>query len=235
MLGILFVFIYHSTRFYNVEDWKIKNVIWYPSVEVWNIFATSFMMPLMFAISSASLFYALGKGGFGKFLLGYVLFADERITRAVRRDGWLLIGVGSIIIIGMVGAYVLGLPLLDWGQDTSSPQFYILLCLITPVALCYSVGLLFIGMCFLDFTDKWLQYGQEAALPFFVLHQPVIISIAFFVVQWNTGIWIKILIVVLSSFLVTIGLYELIVRRVRAFRLLFGMKARLLGSLQAGP
>lgn len=73
VLGILFVFIYHSTRFYNVEDWKIKNVIWYPSVEVWNIFATSFMMPLMFAISGASLFYALGKGGFGKFLKNKVL------------------------------------------------------------------------------------------------------------------------------------------------------------------
>ena len=73
VLGILFVFVYHSTRFYNVEEWKIKNAIWYPSVEVWNGFATSFMMPLMFAISGASLFYAMGKGGFGKFLKDKVL------------------------------------------------------------------------------------------------------------------------------------------------------------------
>jgi len=73
VLGILLVFIYHSTRFYNVEDWSVKNNIWYPSVEVWNGFATSFMMPLMFAISGASLFYALGKGGFGKFLKDKVL------------------------------------------------------------------------------------------------------------------------------------------------------------------
>jgi peptidoglycan/LPS O-acetylase OafA/YrhL len=73
VMGILFVFVYHSTRFYNVEEWKIKNDIWYPSVEVWNGFATSFMMPLMFAISGASLFYALGKGGFGKFLKDKVL------------------------------------------------------------------------------------------------------------------------------------------------------------------
>jgi len=73
VLGILFVFIYHSTRFYNVEEWNIKNNIWYPSVEIWNGFATSFMMPLMFAISGASLFYALGKGGFGKFIKDKVL------------------------------------------------------------------------------------------------------------------------------------------------------------------
>ena len=68
VLGILFVFIYHSTRLYNVEDWAVKNDIWYPSVEIWNSFAVTFMMPLMFAISGASLFYAMGKGGFGKFV-----------------------------------------------------------------------------------------------------------------------------------------------------------------------
>jgi peptidoglycan/LPS O-acetylase OafA/YrhL len=121
----------------------------------------------------------------------------------------------------MVGAYALGLPLLDWGQDPSSLQFYVLLSLTTPMALCFSVGMLF-----LDFTNKVLRYGQEAALPFFVLHQPVIIVIAFFIVQWNAGIWIKLPIVLLGSFLVTITLYELVVRRIRLFRLLFGIKVQ---------
>jgi glucan biosynthesis protein C len=73
VLSTLLVFVYHSTRFYNVEEWNIKNNIWYPSVEVWNGFSTSFMMPLMFAISGASLFYAIGKGNFGKFLKDKVL------------------------------------------------------------------------------------------------------------------------------------------------------------------
>ncbi len=158
------------------------------------------------------------------FILGYILFADESITRAVRRDGWLFLGIGAAIVLLMVGAYALGLPLLDWGQDPSSLQFYVLLSLTTPMALCFSVGMLFIGMRFLDFTNKVLRYGQEAALPFFVLHQPVIIVIAFFVVQWNSGIWIKLPIVMLGSFLVTIGLYELVVRRIRLLRLLFGIK-----------
>jgi glucans biosynthesis protein C len=56
--------------------WKrggVKNNIWYPGVEVWNSFATSFMMPLMFVISGASLFFSIGKGGFGKFLKDKVL------------------------------------------------------------------------------------------------------------------------------------------------------------------
>src|SRR4030042_1971369 len=73
VFGILLVFVFYSSRFYNVEDWNVKNNIWYPSVELWNSFSTSFMMPLMFVISGASLFYALRKGGFGRFLKDKVL------------------------------------------------------------------------------------------------------------------------------------------------------------------
>jgi peptidoglycan/LPS O-acetylase OafA/YrhL len=73
VLGILLVFAFHSSRLYNVEDWNVKNNIWYPSVEVWIAFSASFMMPLMFVISGASLFFALGKGGLGKFVKDKVL------------------------------------------------------------------------------------------------------------------------------------------------------------------
>jgi len=74
VLGILAVFAYHSSRLYNVEDWHVKNPIWYPWVEVWNRFAGTWLMPVMFVISGASLFYALGKrSGFGQFLKDKVL------------------------------------------------------------------------------------------------------------------------------------------------------------------
>ena len=81
-------------------------------------------------------------------------------------------------------------------------------------------------MRFLDYTNKWLKYWREAQLPFFVLHQPVIIVIAFYVVQWDAGILPKLLVVVVSSFLVTIGLYELFIRRIRPVRAFFGMKPK---------
>jgi peptidoglycan/LPS O-acetylase OafA/YrhL len=73
VLGILLVFAFHSSRFYNLEGWNVTNDILYPSVEAWVLFSSSFMMPLMFVVSGASLFYALGKGGFGKFLKDKVL------------------------------------------------------------------------------------------------------------------------------------------------------------------
>ena len=89
-----------------------------------------------------------------------------------------------------------------------------------------AISMVFVGMRFLDFSNKLLEYGQEAVLPFFVVHQPVIIVIAYVVVQWNAGIPIKLVTVVLSSFVVCVGIYELIIRRVDLLRAMFGMKSR---------
>jgi peptidoglycan/LPS O-acetylase OafA/YrhL len=161
----------------------------------------------------------------GFFALGYILFTDERFTRCIRRDWWILLSVGTAIVLGLLGMYLAGVPVMTWNYTPGIPQYHLLQFIISVIAVCYSLTMLFVGMRFLDFSNKVLRYGQEAALPFFVLHQPVIIVIAFFVVQWEAGILIKLPIVVLSSFAVSIGLYALIIKRTKVLRLVFGMKA----------
>jgi glucan biosynthesis protein C len=165
------------------------------------------------------------------FALGYILLADERFTIAIRRDWWILLTVPTLIVLGLLGMYLANIPVLTWSETPGIPQFQLLQLFASIIAVCYSLTMLFVGMHFLDFSNRWLRYGQEAALPFFVLHQPVIIVIAFFVVQWNAGISIKLPVVVLSSFAVTIGLYELIVQRIHLLRLAFGMKSKSLKSI----
>jgi len=160
------------------------------------------------------------------FVLGFVLYADERFTRAIRRDWPLLLAVGSVTVASLVGLYLADFPVMVWYDSPGMPEFYLIQALRGVIAICFCLVMLFAGMRFMDFTNRWLTYGQEAALPFFVFHQPVIIVIAFFVVQWNADILVKMLVVVLSSFLVTAGLYELLIRRIRPLRVAFGMKAR---------
>jgi glucan biosynthesis protein C len=125
-----------------------------------------------------------------------------------------------------VGMYLIGIQVVEWSETPGIIQFYILQFLGSAIALCYSLTMLFIGMRFLDFTNRWLRYAQEAALPFFVIHQPVIIVIAFFVVQWNTGIPLKLITIVSGSFAFSIGMYELVVRRISPLRAMFGMKSK---------
>jgi hypothetical protein len=159
------------------------------------------------------------------FALGFILYSDERFTQAIHRDWPILLAVGCITLVVLVAGFLAGLPLLDWNETPGIPQFYILQVLQSMIAICFSLSMLFMGMRFLDFTNKWLRYCLEAVLPFFVLHQPVIIVIAFFVVQWSVGIVVKLPIVVLSSFFVTMGLYELVIKRVHFLRVAFGMKS----------
>jgi hypothetical protein len=61
-------------------------------------------------------------------------------------------------------------------------------------------------------------------MPFFLFHQPLIIVIAYYIVQWDAGIVVKLPVVVLSSFVVSLGLYELLIRRTGAARILFGVQ-----------
>jgi peptidoglycan/LPS O-acetylase OafA/YrhL len=74
-----------------------------------------------------------------------------------------------------------------------------------------------------------LAYANEAVLPFYILHQPVILLIGYFVVQTKLPIAAKYLLIALPAFGVTLGLYELSVRRFDPVRRLFGLKPRKTG------
>ena len=87
------------------------------------------------------------------------------------------------------------------------------------------------GLRWLNFSNAGLRYGQEAIVPFYVFHQPVIIVLAFFIVQWAAGVPAKMLAVGLASFGVTIGIYELLIRRIAPLRVAFGVKARRTSTL----
>ena len=68
------------------------------------------------------------------------------------------------------------------------------------------------------------RYANEAVLPFYVLHEPVIVGAAWVIVRWQAPILAKYLALVIGSFAGTLALYEVLVRRLRVTRFLFGMK-----------
>ena len=70
-------------------------------------------------------------------------------------------------------------------------------------------------------------------LPFYILHQTVIIFVAYFVVQTGLAIPLKYGINVVISFVAIVVLYELLVSRVGVFRFLFGMKRKAVPRVSA--
>jgi len=358
VLAILTVFVYHTSRLFNVEDWAVKNPTWYPSVEVWNRFATAWMLPLIFVVSGASLFYAVGKGegglkGAGAFvkdkalrllvpvvvcdlthaslqaylyrlthgefsgsyfqylpqyflddfewqgahlwylwllflfsvllypllrwfkgrgqgvlsklgdlltlpgavytlalpaivlaalfnynstviyhnagwiflvylwltLAGFLVVSHDRLQDSIQRLRWLSLPIGLIAVgfsiflvgLGALPAFGTWRYALAWGSRALG-------------SWCCVLAILGFGRKHLSFSTPLLTYANEAVLPFYILHQTVILSVGYFVVQWAIPDLLKWLIVLPVSFAIIMVLYEFLVRRYNVMRFLFGMK-----------
>jgi surface polysaccharide O-acyltransferase-like enzyme len=159
------------------------------------------------------------------YILGYLLFANKRLLQAIHRDWPILLVVG---IAAFLAAATISIATDEFDLELvpRTPLDWAWWTFFTACSWCWTAFMLFVGMRFLNFSNKWMRYSQEAILPFYVFHLPVIVVIAYFVVQWNVGLIPKLLVVGLSAFAVSLGLYQFIIRHVGPLRIMFGMKAR---------
>jgi glucan biosynthesis protein C len=94
-------------------------------------------------------------------------------------------------------------------------------------ALCWVIAFLGLGRRVLDFSNRFVRYANEAVLPFYILHQFVILMIGYYgVTRWDLPIGAKYMLVVLLAFLGIMLPYELLIRRFNPLRVLFGMRRK---------
>jgi hypothetical protein len=159
------------------------------------------------------------------FLIGYILPADERFTQTIKQNSWVTLIIGGVAM--MLIFYLLRKPgyFEAWEKNPSYTVGYLgYQALRSLNTWCWIAFLLAMGTKFLNFRNKVLSYCNEAVLPFYILHQTIILFIGFFVVQWRLGIMLKYLIISTSSLVLILAIYELLVRRFKVIRFLFGMK-----------
>ena len=161
------------------------------------------------------------------FLMGYILPADERFTESLRRHAWICLPLALTGFVAL-GGLVLGLgyePLP--GQGFSPLWLYLLFQLVMSVqTLCWIVFLVGMSAKYLNFHNKVLGYCNEVVLPFYILHQTLILFVGWYVVQWNIAIAAKFLVISVTSFILIMAAYELLIRRINWMRFLFGMKPK---------
>ena len=155
------------------------------------------------------------------FILGFILMSDQRLMDKI--DSYrlilLLLGVvplAGLIVLSATNSWPSNIPewadgIMDAYRNAFHPWFFIL-------------ALLVYGRRLLNFTNRFLKYFAEGAYPIYILHQTIIVIIAFFVVQWGFGAGAKYAIIVALSFVGTILAYDILVRRTNVTRFLFGMK-----------
>jgi peptidoglycan/LPS O-acetylase OafA/YrhL len=169
---------------------------------------------------------------FALFVGGFLLVADPRAEGLVHRAWKPLLAAGVVTMAATMFVWHSGAE--DTWGDGSLPN----------VAFTFFEGvntwvwvlaLLGIGHAFLDRSNRVLKYANEGAYPFYLLHQTVIVVLAYAVIGWNVGLWPKYGALLVGSFAVSLALYELVVRRTNATRFLFGLKPRRSSSPITAP
>ena len=84
------------------------------------------------------------------------------------------------------------------------------------------------------FSNRLLLWARDASYPIYILHQTVIIVIAYFVIQQPWAPWTKYWVVLGATLLVCVLLYEFLLRRFALLRVAFGIKMHIPKGEQAG-
>jgi glucans biosynthesis protein C len=157
------------------------------------------------------------------FLAGFLLLADQRAGRLVHRHWRALLAAAAatmtlVMLVWRSGAN-------DTWSDGSLPDVAFAL-LAQANTWIWVLALLGAAKALLSRRIRGLAYASEASFPFYVLHQTVIVAVAYLLVGWNLPVWGKFLALCLTAFAVTLLLYEVVVRRTAPTRFLFGMRPR---------
>ncbi len=90
---------------------------------------------------------------------------------------------------------------------------------------CWVLVCIGFGRRYLNRNSPLLQLANEAVYPFYILHQTVLIALAYYVLQWPATAAAKFLLIALGTFGGTLLLYS-VIWRFSVLRVLFGLKPR---------
>ncbi|MFD7409428.1 acyltransferase [Streptomyces sp. NPDC059866] len=174
------------------------------------------------------------------FVAGFALAADDRFRTVMRRDA----GPASWLGVLLFAAAGPGVALSDEPFTEMTPLATVSRALFGAAGWCLVVAIP-------GLLDRWRQqprkaqqqlqprtvpnpvpttrrrlYGYLAAavLPLYILHQPIVVAVAYFVVGWSAPILVEYVVLVTIALALTLVAYELLVRRTRVTRFLFGMR-----------
>jgi peptidoglycan/LPS O-acetylase OafA/YrhL len=162
------------------------------------------------------------------FIYGFVVISHAGLQERIKQQRWLSLALG---VAGIAVLFAL------WGAQgdapIGTPRYAQIFTVFSISSWCWVLAIFGFGMKHLTFNKPYLQPLNEAVLPFYVLHQSVLIYVGYVVVQWDIPALAKWLIIAPLSFAIIVGLIA-IIRRVNVLRFLFGMKP-LPRSVQSAP
>lgn len=159
------------------------------------------------------------------FILGFILFSNQKTMDAIERYWYIF------LITGTISFTLILLYLTRFGTGLYDNPDYSLISVIGHllwVLTAFAWVLFFVGAGkkWLNFKSSHLSRLTSGSLPFYQIHLPVILIVAYFVVQLQLNLYLKFGIIFAVSLIVSILLIEGFIKRVKPISFLFGMKRR---------
>ncbi|GAA2397719.1 hypothetical protein Cme02nite_06040 [Catellatospora methionotrophica] len=168
---------------------------------------------------------------------GVVLATDDRFREAMRRDA-VLAAVSGVVLMGV------GMPLFFVVSESGGDPFTDLTGPAVAMRALYGMTGWCCVVAILGLLDRRASARREpppadarpslgrraylylalGALPIYVLHQPIVVAVAYGVVSWHAPIAVKYAALVAIALVLTIAAYDLLVRRNPVLRPLFGVR-----------
>lgn len=154
------------------------------------------------------------------FMYGYAIKTDPGFEAGIQthKDTALL---AAILICA--ASYIIqnaGLNTLPLGYELG--RIVSLMSLFIPWLLL--VAILGYGKIYLNANNNALVYAGRAAYPVYLLHQTIILAIAFAVVPLRLPAGFKFALICIPSSLATLAIYHIFVKRIHVCQILFGLK-----------
>ena len=150
------------------------------------------------------------------FIFGYLFAIHEDFRESLRKHE------KPALIISIIASIMLGIIFFEVFFPFSLELFGIFW---VTNGWCWLILLLNLGDRYLNFNHPSRKFLNELVLPFYILHQTIIVVIGYYVVSWDMIILGKYLIISSLSFAIIFGLL-LVIRKVNVLRVLFGMSLK---------
>ncbi len=155
------------------------------------------------------------------FITAYVMASSPQFEESIEKNRIpaLLSGIITSLLI-------IALSIIFMSDPSATERYYVPVSILWALnGWCWVAAILGFGRNHLSFDYKYLKISNELVLPFYILHQAVIVAIAFYVVGLDLIVIEKYLLIVLVSFSIIVALLYPI-SRINLLRFLFGMRMK---------
>lgn len=152
------------------------------------------------------------------FLIGYVIYSDEDYLSAIDKNKHkFLIGAIAVAPLAIILYYI------SSGMESGLISIVVQLIIGNLIMITAIVAIIGYGRKYLNRGGKTLNYLNKACLPIYIMHQTILIGVAYFIAALDIRVYLRFGIIAILTAIFTFSTYE-ILRRTGWFNRVLGMR-----------